>query len=80
VGSWECLRSLAQNEFTYFLLPTPSTAEEMWSASSDARFHATGLLLQRDQYAQKPLLTRLMAWEAKILVVDIRMYRCLVVI
>jgi len=39
------LRSLAQNEFTYFLLPTPSTAEEMWSASSDARFHATGLLI-----------------------------------
>ena len=31
------LRSLAQNEFTYFLRPTPSTAEEMWSASSDAR-------------------------------------------
>lgn len=39
------VRSLAQNEFTYILLPTPSTAEEMWSASSDVRLHATGLLL-----------------------------------
>jgi hypothetical protein len=60
------VRSLAQNEFTYILLPTP-TAEEMWSASSDARLHAAGLLLHRDQYAQKPLLTRMIVWRAKIL-------------